>query len=102
MAGEPTEDIDYTSGEVDDFATPDPEKKTDDIDQPNKSVLEEISKELAHDIAEHNSFEVLQVPANATPEQKIAAFDDIAIHKGLALYLKKYKLMIDNKVKELK
>lgn len=96
---EPTEDIPY---EVDDFATPDEEDKTPDPDQAKKSVLEEISKELAKDIAENNSFDVINTPAGATAEQKIAAFDDIAIHKGLALYLKKYKIMIDNKLKELK
>lgn len=96
---EPTEDIPY---EVDDFATPDKETpKGADVDQPNKSVLVELSKELKRDIADNSSFEVINLPANATPEQKIAAFDDMAIHKGLALHLKKYKVMIDNKIKEL-
>lgn len=96
---EPTEDIPY---EVDEFATPDKETpKGADVDQPNKSVLVELSKELKHDIAENNSFSVINLPANATPEQKIGAFDEMAIHKGLALYLTKYKLMIDNKLKEL-
>lgn len=94
-----TEDIPY---EVSDFATPDKEpSKTADPDQPNKSVLIEISKELAKDIADHNSFDVIHLPANAKPEEKIAAFDEIAIHKGLALHLKKYKSMIDDKIKEL-
>lgn len=96
---DPTEDIDYT---VSDFATPDPEPtKSSDPDQPNKSVLIELSKELKKDIAENNSFTVIHLPVNATPEQKIAAFDEMAIHKGLALHLQKYKLMIDNKIKEL-
>lgn len=95
---EPTEDIPY---EVDDFATPDEEPRGADPDQPHKSVLVEISKELARDIASNNSFDVINLPANATPEQKIAAFDDMAIHKGLTLHLKKYKVMIDNKIKEL-
>ncbi len=96
---EPTEDIPY---EVDDFATPDTETpKGADVDQPNKSVLKELSKELAQDIKANKSFDVINLPANATPEQKIAAFDDMAIHKGLALHLEKYKVMIDNKLKEL-
>lgn len=102
MVHTPTEDIDYT-GEVDDFAVADPETpKGADPDQPNKSVLKEVSEELARDIATNNSFDVIHVPANAKPEDKIAAFDDIAIHKGLALHLEKYKVMIDNKLKELK
>lgn len=96
---EPTEDIDYT---VDEFATPDPEpKKGADVDQPNKSVLKEVSRELAIDIATQKSFESIELPVNAKPEDKIAAYDQIAIHKGLALHLQKYKLMIDNKLKEL-
>lgn len=93
-----TEDIPY---EVSDFATPEPEKKTDDIDQPNKSVLVELVEELEKDIAANKSFDVINLPANATPEQKVAAFDDMAIHKGLALHLQKYKLMIEGKIKEL-
>lgn len=97
---EPTEDIDYTS--VDGFALADDDTpKGADVDQPNKSVLITLSKELQRDIATNNTFDVINTPANATPEQKVAAFDDIAIHKGLALHLKKYKVMIDNKVKEL-
>lgn len=95
---EPTEDIPY---EVDDFATPDPDDKRPDPDERRKSVLKEVSEELERDIAENNSFDVIQLPANATPEQKIGAFDDMAIHKGVALYLKKYQTMIDNKLKEL-
>lgn len=95
---EPTEDVPY---QVDEFATEDEPTNTPDVDQANKSVLVEVSEELEFDIAENNSFTVINVPANATPEQKIAAFDDIAIHKGLALHLKKYKIMIDTKIKEL-
>lgn len=95
---EPTEDIPY---EVSDFATPEPEKKAEDVDRPNKSVLEEVSKELENDIKTQKSFDSVNLPANATPEQKIAIFDEIAIHKGLAVHLEKYKAMIDNKIKEL-
>lgn len=99
MAHEPTEDVPY---EVSDFATPDKETpKGADPDQPNKTVLKQVSKELEYDIAANKSFDVIHLPANATPEQKIAAFDDMAIHKGLAMHLEKYKVMIDNKLKEL-
>jgi len=73
-----------------------------DVDQPNKPILTELLEEIEADIAYNQSFEAIDIPANATPEQKIAAFDDMAIHKGLAIYLGKYKVMIENKIKELK
>lgn len=94
---EPTEDIPYT---VSDFATPD-EEQVVDVDRPHKSVLVKISESMAADIARHKSFDILQLPSNATPEQKAAVFDEIAIHKGLAMYLEKYKADIDKKIKEL-
>lgn len=95
---EPTEDI---TGDIDPFATPDNSNQESDPDQPHKSVLVEVSEELARDIAEHNSFDCLNLPKNATTEQKAAVFDEIAVHKGLAVHLSKYKTMIDNKIKEL-
>ena len=98
---EPTEDIPY---EIDDMAISEEEDKRPDPDsgRKRKSVLKKLSEELQHDIDTNNSFDVLNLPASATPEEKIAIFDQIAIHKGLALHLKKYKVMIDNKLKELK
>lgn len=93
-----TEDI---TGDVDPFAIEDEPSRLPDPDLERKSILVEISIELADDIAFNNSFEAVQLPANATPKQKVAAFDQIAIHKGLALHLTKYKIMIDNKIKEL-
>lgn len=96
---EPTEDI---TGDVDSFAIPEDEPRTPDPDKRRKSILVKVSKELQRDIDTHNSFESLQLPANAKPEEKIALYDEIAIHKGLALHLKKYKSLIDGKLKELK
>lgn len=98
---EPTEDIPY---EIDDMAISVEEDKRPDPDngRKRKSVLKQLSEELEHDIQTNNSFDVIQLPANAKPEDKIAAFDQMAIHKGLALHLQKYKVMIDNKLKELK
>jgi hypothetical protein len=96
---EPTEDI---TGDVDSFAIPEEEPRTPDPDKRRKSILVQVSKELQHDIDTHNSFDSLQLPANATPEQKVALYDEIAIHKGLALHLKKYKSLIDGKLKEIK
>ena len=95
---EPTEDIPY---EVDEFTTPEKEDTGPDPDHGKESVLVEVSRELAADIAANNTFDVIDLPARATPEEKIAAFDQIAIHKGLVLHLKKYQAMIDNKLKEL-
>jgi len=95
---EPIEDI---TGDVDPFAIEDEPDRTPDPDQAKKSVLEAVVKELEEDIAVHSSFDVINLPANATPEQKVGAYDEIAIHKGLALHLKKYKIMINNKLKEL-
>lgn len=92
------EDVEYT---VSDHAIEETTPKGADPDQPNKSVLLQISREMAKDIAEQSSFNSIHLPANATPEQKIAAFDEMAIHKGLAAHLEKYKVMIDNKLKEL-
>lgn len=87
---------------VSDHAVADDDRdKAADPDQPNKSILHKVSQELAKDIETHNSFDSLNLPANATAEQKIAAYDEIAIHKGLALHLQKYKYMIDDKIKEL-
>jgi hypothetical protein len=96
---EPTEDVPYSTP---DFATPEDEKKTDDVDQPNKSVIKEVLEEIENDIGHEGSFTSLNTPANATVEEKIAAYDEIAIHKGVALYLEKYKIMLENKLKELK
>lgn len=96
---EPTEDIPYTTP---DFAIPDEEKQESDPDQPNKRILIEVVKELKSDIATQKSFDSIHLPVNAKPEEKIAAFDEMAIHKGLAAHLEKYKVMIENKVKELK
>lgn len=94
-----TEDIPYEVS--DDYVVDHSEEKTDDIDRVNKSVLHDVLKEIEADIKIQNSFASLNLPQNATPEQKIAVFDEIAIHKGVAAHLEKYFLMIDNKIKEL-
>ena len=51
-------------------------------------------------INESESTVVLNLPANATPEQKIAVFDEIAIHKGVAMHLRNVEEIINNMVKE--
>ena len=93
-----TEDIPYN---ISDFATPD-KKVEQDPDQPNKSVLVELYDRIEKDIAYESSFDSIALPLNATPEQKIAVFDEMAIHKGLAMRLIDYKNIIGDKLKELR
>lgn len=92
---EPTEDIPY---EVSDFATPDPEVKADDPDQPNKSVLKEIQKYLREAIAEHDSVDQIDL----TEQAKMNPTQQIAVHKLVKNHLQNIKSTIDNKVKELR
>jgi hypothetical protein len=101
----PTEDEDYLiSGEVDDFAIEDEnadEAGVGDEDQTAETkVIQEIRTYLKTAIAEHNTFDVIELQNNATPEQKIAAFDMMAIHKGLIMHLRNVQTIINNKVKE--
>jgi hypothetical protein len=88
-----TEDIPYN---VSEFATPEDEKKTDD-DQPNKSVLLEVKKYLKEAIAEHNSFDVIDL----TEAAKMTPTQQIAVHKQVAHHLRHVKTVVDNKLKEL-
>lgn len=90
-----TEDIPY---EVSDFATPEPEKKADDVDQPNKSVLVELSEYLASKIEEHNSLDVIEPAA----EGVMTTQQQVAVHKSIVIHLRAIKQEIDNKVKELR
>lgn len=63
-------------------------------------LVKRIRAYLKGAISESKSFDVLQLPANATPEQKIAVFDEIAIHKGVAMHLRNIEEIINNMVKE--
>jgi len=93
-----TEDVPYTAP---DFATPEKETENDE-DQPNKSVLLDVAEYCAKAIAEHNTFDVIDMAPGSTPEQKIAAFDDMAIHKGVVMHLRNIKNIIEDKIKELR
>ena len=94
MAGQ-NEDIDYT---VSDFATPDPEKPKDDVDQPNKSVLVEVDKYLGEAILEHNTIDVLDL----TEKLKMTPTQQIMVHKLVVNHLRNIRNEINNKIKELK
>lgn len=87
------EDVPYN---VSEFATPEPEKRTDE-DQVNKSVLIEIQKYLQEAIDEHNSLDVidLTMPGKMNPTQQVA------VHKLVVSHLRSVKEIVDNKIKEL-
>lgn len=93
-----TEDVPYS---VSSPGAPKNENKLD-VDQPNKSILIQLVKQIELDIETQKSFDSVNLPQNATMEQKIAVFDEIAIHKGLAMHLDNYKTMLQNKIKELR
>lgn len=90
---EPTEDVPYN---VDGFATPEKENEPDE-DQPNKSVLLEVQKYLDETIAEHNSFDVIDLTESA----KMTPTQQIAVNKAVVHHLKTVKMEINNKLKEL-
>lgn len=104
MATIPTEDEDYLiSGEVDDFAIEDDEGLSGIAGEDQTAetkVIQEIRTYLKTAIAEHNTFDVIELQNNATPEQKIAAFDMMAIHKGLIMHLRNVQAIINSKVRE--
>lgn len=90
-----TEDIPYN---VSEFATPEPEKRTDDDDQPNKTVLLEVQQYLKEAIAEHDSFDVIDLTESA----KMNPTQQIAVHKLVKSHLTSVKTIIDDKIKELR
>lgn len=90
-----TEDIPYN---VSEFATPEPEKRTDDDDQPNKTVLLEVQQYLKEAIAEHDSFDVIDLTESA----KMNPTQQIAVHKLVKSHLVSVKTIIDDKIKELR
>ena len=101
----PQPDEDYLiSGEVDDFAIEDDISDDagilDEEQSAETKVIQEIRTYLKTAIEEHNTFDVIELSNNATPEQKIAAFDMMAIHKGLIMHLRNVQTIINNKVRE--
>jgi hypothetical protein len=99
MAHEPTEDI---TGDIDPFALVDEERieEEDKKLNPQNSLIKELRAYCKKAIAEHNSFDVLSLPQNATPEQKVAVFDEMFNHKGLVHHLRQIESIINDKVKE--
>lgn len=95
-----TEDTPYSH--IDDFAIEDEDITTAvDEDQTAETLLiKEIRKYLKENIAIHNTFDVLNLPQNATPEEKCAVFDEMFNHKGVVHHLRQIELIINDKVKE--
>lgn len=91
---EPTEDAPYAH--IDDFAIEDPDTAQQVSQENNESrKVAEIKRYIKAAILEHNSFDVLNLPANAKPEEKMAVFDEIAIHKGVAMHLRNIEAIIN-------
>lgn len=111
MAEHQTEDDPYlVSAVVDDFAVAD-EAALDEVDDDtsdlaetsivvNQSIIDEIEEYCNTAIAETNSFDILQLPTNATEEQKLAVYDEMFRYKGLVHHLRQIQTIIQNKVKE--
>lgn len=92
------EDIPYN---ISDHAIEDTKVDTSDAElSAEAKLVKKIRAYLKNAIAESESSVVLNLPANATPEQKIAVFDEIAIHKGVAMHLRNVEEIINNMVKE--
>lgn len=98
----PTEDDNYlVSGEVEGFAIDDSaELDSNDEDMTVETVLiREIRKYIRDTVALHNSFDVLNLPQNATDVDKIAVFDEMFNHKGIVHHLRQIEGIINNKVR---
>lgn len=100
MTHQPTEDI---TGDIDPFAMED--EVDDNLVEAEEMTAEtvmvkEIRAYLKENIAIHNSFDVLNLPQNATPEEKSAVFDEMFNHKGIVHHLRQIQQIINGKIKE--
>lgn len=111
MAEHQTEDDPYlVSAVVDEFAVADEEAldaaddDTSDLAETgvvvNQSIIDEIMDYCKTAIEESNSFDVLQLPTNATDEQKLAVYDEMFRYKGIVHHLRQIQTIITNKVEE--
>lgn len=94
-----TEDIEYNS--VDEFAIADEEKEADEEEQTTDTqMIKAVRKYLREEIIKSNTLDVLNLPQNATVSDKIAAYNEAAIHKGLVMHLRNLQQEINNIIKE--
>lgn len=102
MAHLPTEDI---TGDIDPFAVEE-EDNVDDLRETTEELtvetvlVRDLRKYCKEQILVHNSFDVLNLPQNATPEEKCAVFDEMFNHKGVVHHLRQIQQIINSKVKE--
>lgn len=91
---EPTEDVDYR---ISDHAVAE-EEKTSDEDQSlvNDETIKEIEKYVDEAIAEHDSFDLIDL----TEQAKMTPTQQIAVQKLVISHLRNIKEIISNKVKE--
>lgn len=101
------EDENYlVSGAVDEFAIDDQEALEDEPDELDgvqllsAQAISKVKEYCNTEIKKGNSFDVLEIPQNATDEQKIAVFDEISIHKGVTMHLRNILNIINEIVKE--
>lgn len=94
MAGQ-NEDVDY---QVSEFATPDKKDEQIDEDQPNKSVLFEVSEFLGECI-EHDK---LTTSLDLSKDCPLTLEQQVFISKRDNTRLLSAKQLIDNKIKELR
>ena len=93
-----TEDVPY---EVSDFATADEEQEVDEEEQTTDSrLVKALRKYLNEEIIKANTLDVMHLPQNATVADKIAAFNEAAIHKGVVFHLRNLKQEINNIIRE--
>lgn len=91
---DPTEDVPYNISE---FATPEKEHQ-EDPDQPNKSVLLDVQKYLNEAIDEHKSVDTIDLSGSS----ELTAAQQVAISKFVIQHLRSVKIIVDNKLKELR
>lgn len=96
----PTEDI---TGDIDPFAIED--EPTSNFDAEDKLTnddgkIEKIQAYVEKAIEQHNSFDVLQLPQNATVDDKVAVFNEMFNHKGIVFHLRQIQEIINNEGEE--
>lgn len=94
-AEEPNEDVSY---EVDSFAIEDYSDKSDESEQlsPHDGLVKAIRKYLKGAIAEHNTFDLIDL----TEQAKMTPTQQIAVHKLVVTHLRSIGEVINDKVKE--
>lgn len=96
------EDAPYIPSTIDPFALEDDDNSDlVDEEQTTETVLiKKIRNYIDKAIAQHNSFDALHLPQNATPKDKIAVFDEMFNHKGIVFHLRQIDEIIKGEIGE--